>query len=72
MDRKQLLRLCHLCGNLNESEASEVLKCLRCGKAFLPVNYFQKMRERAILAGQPLEDMPDFPMNPLNGLLVFW
>lgn len=72
MDKKQLFRLCHLCGELNESENNEVLKCGKCGKAFLPVNYFEKMRNRAIMAGQLSEQMPEFPMNPLNGLLVFW
>lgn len=72
MDRKSMIRLCHLCNCVNESEQEEVLRCKSCGKGFLPVNYFEKIRKRAIASGQITEELPEFPFNPLNGLLVFW
>ena len=74
MDRKHLIRLCHVCCKLNEAEQDvvEILKCDGCGKAFLPINYFEKIRQRAIQSGQVLAEMPEFSFNPLQGLLVFW
>lgn len=64
--------MCHQCLNLNESDSGEVLKCEKCGKAFLPVNYFDKIRRRAIEAGQLPQNMPEIALHSLNGLLVFW
>jgi hypothetical protein len=72
MERKQLFRLCHLCDCLNESE-TEILRCTNCGKGFLPINYFEKLRVRAQQQGTvDFEAMGSFPVNPLNGLIVFW
>ena len=73
MERTQLFRLCHVCCRLNETEEeAEILKCLHCGKAFLPVNYFEKIRIKAIQASERNVDIPEFIFNPLQGLLVFW
>jgi hypothetical protein len=71
MERKQLFRLCHVCDCLNESD-EEILRCVSCGKGFLPINYFEKLRTRAQQASQNGEEsvMPVF--SPLNGLIVFW
>ncbi len=56
---KSLLRLCHRCNKLIESE-EEILKCSHCNKSFLPVNYF----ERKVLkvgpgAQQPAQQKPN-------------
>ena len=72
MERKQLFRLCHVCDTLNESDG-EILRCAKCGKGFLPLNYFQKLRAKAVSGpttpdGKPLPNL----FNPLNGLIVFW
>jgi hypothetical protein len=72
MEHKQFFRLCHVCKSLNESEEAEVLRCGGCGKSFLPVNYFEKIRDRAQRAIENDDAMPDFVFNPLNGLIVFW
>lgn len=40
--RPLLIRKCHVCGQLVESE-QEQEKCCQCGKAFLPLNYFEKI-----------------------------
>ena len=71
MERKQLFRLCHNCNCLNESD-DEILRCTNCLKAFLPINYFDKIRARAILAEKAGENMPTFSLNPINGLIVCW
>jgi len=71
METKQLFRLCHLCGTLNEGD-SEVLRCTKCGKGFLPLNYFEKIRQKTIKMNQAPEEMPEFGLSPLPGLVVFW
>lgn len=74
MEPINLIRMCHCCGTLNESENDDILKCAneRCSKNFLPIDYFKKVRERAIKAGEVSKELPAFPRNPLYGLLVFW
>lgn len=71
MERKQLLRLCHVCGKLNESE-SEVLRCIHCGKGFLPINYFEKLKKKAQVAAKEGDRVLPESLNPLQGLIVFW
>lgn len=39
---KLIIKKCHICGQLDES-TTEQEKCNSCGKAFLPLNYFQKV-----------------------------
>ena len=39
---KLIVKKCHVCGELGESTA-ELEKCGSCGKAFLPLNYFNKV-----------------------------
>jgi hypothetical protein len=39
---KVLFRKCHICNHLIESD-KEVSKCAKCGKAFLPISYFNKI-----------------------------
>lgn len=71
MEKKQLFRLCHSCNTLNESE-EEILRCSKCGKGFLPINYFEKIRARAKMSGQEGENLATFSFSPINGLIVFW
>ena len=42
---KVLIKLCHLCGELNETYI-EPEKCASCKKAFLPSNYFTKIHAK--------------------------
>ena len=73
-ERKQLFRLCHTCSTLNESE-EEILRCMSCGKGFLPINYFEKIRARAQqISKDPAtsDEMPGAIFSPINGLIVFW
>jgi tRNA(Ile2) C34 agmatinyltransferase TiaS len=67
-----LIRKCHCCGTLNEANVSSNFKCNKCGKSFLPADYFSKIRARAIAEGNLSEEFPEFPLNPLYGLIVFW
>lgn len=73
MERKQLFRLCHVCDRLNESDA-EILRCENCGKGFLPINYFEKIRARVQQAARESDgqNMPNITMSPIYGLIVFW
>ncbi|MBI3543116.1 MAG: hypothetical protein HY075_07575 [Deltaproteobacteria bacterium] len=73
MERKQLFRLCHHCSCLNESE-EEILRCTKCGKGFLPINYFEKIRNRVQQAAKEggAEEFPSAIFSPINGLIVFW
>jgi len=41
---KTLIRKCHQCGQVIES-AVESQKCVKCGKSFLPLNYFAKIHD---------------------------
>jgi hypothetical protein len=41
---KLIIKKCHSCGQLIES-TTEQEKCVTCGKAFLPLNYFQKIHD---------------------------
>lgn len=40
--RKLIIRRCHVCGQVVESEVEQE-SCVSCGKAFLPLNYFNKI-----------------------------
>ncbi len=41
---KKLIKKCHVCGHLNESD-SELERCLHCKKSFLPSSYFTKVHD---------------------------
>lgn len=43
LDRKVLVKICHLCGHVSESY-KENKQCPHCNKSFLPLNYFQKVK----------------------------
>ena len=67
-----LVRLCHVCGVLNESEQGEILKCEGCSKTFLPMNYFESLKKKVQQAGGTADISVTFAFNPLPGLIVFW
>jgi len=39
-----IIKRCHCCGQVTES-ATEIDKCVSCGKSFLPLNYFSKVHD---------------------------
>lgn len=41
---KLLIKKCHVCGQVTESTVEQE-KCVSCGKAFLPLNYFDKVHD---------------------------
>ncbi|HRK01947.1 MAG TPA: hypothetical protein PLH57_04725 [Oligoflexia bacterium] len=71
MGHNHVFRLCHVCRNINEAE-EEILRCGHCGKGFLPVRYFEKLKQELERAKIEAAGTIEIPMNPLPGLLVFW
>ncbi len=43
--QKLIIKKCHSCGQVIES-TTEQEKCVQCGKAFLPLNYFAKVHSQ--------------------------
>ena len=39
---KVIIKKCHVCGQLHET-TTELQKCVKCNKSFLPLNYFGKV-----------------------------
>lgn len=37
-----IIKKCHVCGQIHET-TTELQKCVKCNKAFLPLNYFGKV-----------------------------
>lgn len=69
----QVFRVCHLCNSLNESEAADILKCLKCGKSFLPLNYFERLKSSLQESGfSPEQSLEHSLFRSLKGLIVFW
>jgi hypothetical protein len=68
-----LIRLCHKCGHIHESE-NELEKCEKCGKGFLPLQYFEKVHAqntssfRELFSPAKEIDKEDL----LKGLFVLW
>ena len=40
-----IIKKCHVCGQMMESH-SEIKKCVRCNKSFLPSQYFAKIHAK--------------------------
>lgn len=70
---KLIMRVCHKCGHLHESH-QEPEKCSKCGKAFLPLNYFDKVHSAKPEKFQALfaesDDLNDEDL--IKGLYVLW
>jgi hypothetical protein len=41
---KMIIRACHTCSKISEAH-QELERCLHCGKAFLPLRYFEKIHD---------------------------
>ena len=70
---KLLIKKCHVCGQVTESTV-ELEKCINCGKAFLPLNYFSKIHDHtevnyADLFAESHEIHED---ELIKGLYVLW
>jgi hypothetical protein len=69
---KMIIRSCHQCGQITES-IKEQQKCLKCGKAFLPLRYFEKVHDKSVKyddlfsAGHELHED-----DLIKGLFVLW
>lgn len=70
---KLLLRSCHACLKLNESE-QELERCLRCNKPFLPLRYFEKIHSQEESKWEnyfyPTEFIEEEDL--IKGLFVLW
>jgi rRNA maturation endonuclease Nob1 len=73
VSEKLLVRACHSCAKLNEA-TKEVERCAHCGKAFLPLNYFEKIHalkdsqwQNHFSAAEQLDEE-----DLIKGLFVLW
>ncbi len=70
---KLLIRLCHACQKINESE-SELERCTHCTKSFLPLRYFEKVHgKKANQWASHFSHTDDLDEEDLiKGLFVLW
>lgn len=67
-----LVRKCHVCGQLLESHKEEE-KCLSCGKAFLPLAYFDKVHDHSEEYNDLFATVDEIDEEMLiKGLFVIW
>lgn len=70
---KNLIRLCHSCQNLNESD-TELERCQHCKKSFLPLRYFDKIHSKKHQTWSShfsnTEDIDEEDL--IKGLFVLW
>jgi hypothetical protein len=68
-----LIRLCHTCAKVNES-VIELERCSHCQKAFLPLQYFEKVHKNKsgpwINNFSRAEDLEEADL--IKGLFVLW
>jgi|GEM_PF-422084 hypothetical protein len=72
---KLIFKVCHACGHCNESQI-EPERCQKCQKAFLPLNYFEKIHAQ----GDKSEKFHDLfessdaldEKDLIKGLYVLW
>ena len=70
---KTVIKKCHLCGQIHE-EKKEIEKCKKCGKSFLPLNYFHKVHAKDSKQFQNLfaESKELKEEDLIKGLMVLW
>lgn len=70
---KLLIRACHACLKINES-LHELERCSHCNKAFLPLNYFEKIHtDKAQKWSSHFSSTEDIAEEDLiKGLFVLW
>lgn len=73
LDDTMIIRKCHKCGQVTESH-SEIEKCVKCQKSFLPLNYFDKIHSKEythldglFASSQDLEEE-----DLIKGIFVLW
>ena len=68
-----IIKKSHVCGHLSES-SSELERCLKCSKAFLPLKYFVKVHEQTGEKYQELFSSSDELAEDdlAKGLYVLW
>jgi hypothetical protein len=71
--KKILFKLCHRCGHCNQGEI-EPERCGGCQKAFLPLNYFEKVhQDKSAKFQQLFEESENLEESQLiKGLYVLW
>jgi hypothetical protein len=71
--KKLLFKVCHSCGHCLEVER-EPDKCPKCNKAFLPLQYFDKIHsakgEKYVTLFERCEDLEEEVL--IKGLYVLW
>jgi hypothetical protein len=72
-------RICHHCGEVNESQNNLVMECRECGKHLAPFYYFDESRamglkpaERSIYEEQMRSILPHQEYPPVYGLTAYW
>ncbi len=69
---KLIIKLCHKCGHCNASDV-ELERCQKCAKAFLPLNYFEKIHAKDEKFQELFEDSDNLEDEDLiKGLYVLW
>ena len=77
MNFQSVLRLCHVCNHVSEAE-KEVLRCGKCGKAFLPLSSLEKIMLAASQSGSQAsngpanEDSLERNFMVIQGLMALW
>jgi predicted nucleic acid-binding Zn-ribbon protein len=76
-----LVRRCHMCGEVHESEGEPIEKCNSCGKHFAPFFYFKEReapvvcvdnvaRQLCIFSTKSKED--EKPVKSFVGIALLW
>lgn len=69
---KLILKVCHQCGFCNSSSV-EPERCSKCSKAFLPLNYFEKVHAKGEKFHELFQDSDQLNEEDLiKGLYVLW
>lgn len=73
LNSKLIIRKCHCCGQLSQSEF-EIESCVKCGKAFLPLNYFEKVHAQSSIKFKDLFSHSDELQEEdlITGIYVLW
>ena len=67
-----MMRVCHRCLKLNESE-KELERCQHCNKSFLPLQYFEKIHAQHEDWSSHFSSSEDLDEKDLiKGLFVLW
>ena len=72
-NKKSIIKKCHDCGHLSETP-TEIDKCAKCNKSFLPLNYFSKIHSKDSRDYKHLfshaEEIHEEDL--IRGLMVIW